>query len=645
MNLPGIPDALQRSLDSRGYAQLTDVQSAVLAPEAAGRDLIVSARTGSGKTVAYGLAMAPTLLAGAARLAPAPSPLALIVAPTRELALQVERELTWLYAATGARIAAAVGGMDPRRERRLLEEGPHIVVGTPGRLCDHIRRKALDLGSLKVIVLDEADEMLDLGFREDLEFILSQTPPERRSLLFSATLPKAIVALAKQYQSQALRIEASSGESGHADIEYRVYRVLAEEISLAIVNILRHSEAESAIIFCNTREAVRRLQALLAERGFSAVFLSGELSQHERNHALQALRDGRVRICVATDVAARGIDLPNLGLVIHAELPSNAEVLQHRSGRTGRAGRKGISALLVAPSRRRRAELLLAQGGISAQWLAPPSVEEIRRQDAARFLADPLLSEAADEEDFALGAQLLGRLGPEFVAATLARLYRARLPAPEELAIVQPERAGKAGRAAGEKGRAKGELPPHQRLGETIWFRLEIGRKNRADPKWILPMLCRRGRIERGAIGAIRIEDAYTDFEIAADSAPGFADAMRAKDSEDIAITRLGETRPQGSAPARHKPRFEPHAPARSEPQRPDVTDRHPAQSSPSRAPMPAIEPKAWRKGGPGKNRPSPTNAPAPRRDRPFAKPAAAKDWNSAGPGKPKARKPKPPGR
>ena len=339
---------LARALAERNYLEATPVQAAVLAQDAASRDLLVSAQTGSGKTVAYGLAIGADLLGEAEQFASAAAPLALIVAPTRELALQVHRELGWLYRYAGARVVSCVGGMDPRREQRELAEGAHIVVGTPGRLCDHLRRGRLDVSQLKAVVLDEADEMLDLGFREDMEFILKTTPETRRTLLFSATLPRGIIALAKTYQHNAFRIEVAGGEHGHVDIEYRAIRIAPSDVEHAVVNVLRFIESPSSIVFCNTRNAVNHLQTSLLERGFSVVALSGELTQNERTQALNALRDGRARVCVATDVAARGIDLPNLGLVIHADLPNDPEVMQHRSGRTGRAGKKGVSVLLGA---------------------------------------------------------------------------------------------------------------------------------------------------------------------------------------------------------------------------------------------------------------------------------------------------------
>ena len=511
---------LARALAERHYDQPTPVQTAVLADEAAGRDLLVSAQTGSGKTVAYGLAIANDLLGDAERFERAAAPLALIVAPTRELALQVHRELEWLYQYADARVVSCVGGMDPRREQRELAAGAHIVVGTPGRLCDHLRRGRLDVSELKAVVLDEADEMLDLGFREDMEFILKTTPASRRTLLFSATLPRGIVALAKQYQQQAFRVDVAGDEGGHADIEYRAIRIAAGDVEHGVVNVLRFFESPSTIVFCNTRNAVNHLQTALLERGFSVVALSGELTQNERTQALQALRDGRARVCVATDVAARGIDLPNLDLVIHSDLPNDAEVMQHRSGRTGRAGRKGVSVLLVPPARRRRAELLLNLAGIDAIWGKAPGADEIRKLDQERMLQDALFAEANTDEDLMLARALLAERSPEDIAAALARLYRARLPSPED--ILDPDQGG---RSRDDRGPRKDARAPRGEERDTrpsaksrkstrngmpegsVWFRAAIGKRKNAEARWLLPMICRRGGIEKQDIGAIRIHD------------------------------------------------------------------------------------------------------------------------------------------
>lgn len=569
MPFPTTSPPFARALAERNYEHPTPVQIAVLADEAVGRDLLVSAQTGSGKTVAYGLAIAGNLLGEAERFERAAAPLALIVAPTRELALQVQRELAWLYHYADARVVSCVGGMDPRREQRELAAGAHIVVGTPGRLCDHLRRGHLDTSELLAVVLDEADEMLNLGFREDMEFILKTTPATRRTLLFSATFPRGIVALAKQYQQRAFRIEVAGDESGHADIEYRAIRIAPGDVEHAVVNVLRFFESPSALVFCNTRDAVRHLQVALLERGFSVVALSGELTQNERTLALQAMRDGRSRVCVATDVAARGIDLPSLGLVIHADLPNDAEVLQHRSGRTGRAGRKGVSVLLVPPARRRRAELLLNLAGTEAIWGSAPQADDIRKLDHERMMRDAVFTEETTPDDLVLAQALLAERSAEEIAAALARLYRARLPSPED--ILDPGQGS--GRPRDDRGpenvrasrgddrpaspRSKpGKSSSRHGMGEaSVWFRAAIGRRKNAEARWLLPMICRRGGIDRRDIGAIRIHDTTTEFEIAERVATSFAANVRRPDKEDsIRIEPLADA-PAEQAPAERRSR------------------------------------------------------------------------------------------
>jgi ATP-dependent RNA helicase DeaD len=516
MSFPELPPSLLKALTERGYDAPTPVQSAVLDPETAGRDLLVSAQTGSGKTVAFGLAIASQVLGP--RAAPG-QPRALVVAPTRELALQVQQELSWLYAGAGARVIACVGGTDTRADRKALGNGAEIVVGTPGRLRDHIERGNLDLSALAAAVLDEADEMLDMGFRDDLEAILEAAATTRRTLMFSATVPREIEALAKSYQRDALRIAATAVGGKHGDIAYRVMSVGPREIEAAVVNALRWFEASGALVFCNTREQVARLHGSLVERGFSAVSLSGELTQAERNRALQALRDRRARVCVATDVAARGIDLPDLGLVLHAELPRDKETLLHRSGRTGRAGRKGVAVLLVPHNRRRIAERLLQNARIEAQWGAPPTADEIRARDGERLALEA--REAADvvaeEDDLVLARALLADRTPEAVAAALIRALRAPLPAPEEISESPPPPPVRAPREAG--GSAEG-----------VWFRLSVGRNAQADPRWLLPFLCRRGHLTRAEIGRIEVRDRETRVEIAPWAAARFAGVVARPD-------------------------------------------------------------------------------------------------------------------
>ena len=529
MPFSSLPRPVAEAIAERGYETPTPVQAQVIAAEAHDRDLLVSAQTGSGKTVAYGLAIANTLLGGAETLPRPGEPLALIIAPTRELALQVERELQWLYAKLGARVTSCVGGMNVRVEQRALSHGCHIVVGTPGRLKDHLERGTLQPGSLRAVILDEADEMLDLGFREDLEEILDLTPPERRTLLFSATMPKPIALLAKRYQRDALRIETTSAREAHADIDYRAMAVAPADIQHAVVNVLRFHEAKGAMVFCATRENVRRLSATLTERGFAAVTLSGELSQNERHHALQALRDRRARVCVATDVAARGIDLPGLELVIHAELPVGPEVLQHRSGRTGRAGKKGTCVIITPYQRRRHAERLLRGANVNATWENVPTPDEIYARDQERLVESLAIGEVS-EEDLEVARKLLETRSAEEIAAAFVRTQRQRLPAPEDLIDASPMARGDRAQAATEQG-------PRPGFEDTVWFRMNVGRAANADARWLLPLLCRRGHITKREIGAIRIFQTETRFEVPRAVAGKFLDALKRTEGEEDGVT------------------------------------------------------------------------------------------------------------
>ena len=535
----GVVPALGEALSKRGYDVLTSVQQAVLAPELKDADALVSAQTGSGKTVAFGLALAPTLLDGAAKFARAKAPLALAVAPTRELALQVKRELEWLYEMTGAKVTSCVGGMDMRTERQALSRGAHIVVGTPGRLRDHIERGSFDTSALRAVVLDEADEMLDLGFRDDLEYILDAAPADRRTLMFSATVPRSIATLAKRYQRDAVRVATKEEEKQHLDIEYRALTVAPNDRENAIINVLRYFDAKNALVFCATRATVNHMTSRFNNRGFSVVALSGELSQAQRSHALQAMRDGRARVCIATDVAARGIDLPGLELVVHADIPKTAETLKHRSGRTGRAGRKGVSAVIVPHNARKRTERLLRNADVEANWAKPPSAEDVAAKDRERILENPSLSEALNDEEKAFAAELLSRHSAEHVAAAFLRQHQSDNPAPEELLDSGPGPVGR------DRDRDRGGRERKSRkdgdFDNGIWFSLSVGRKHSAEPRWLLPMLCRAGHITKREIGAIRIHGDESHVEISPEGVDKFLEAIgpSKKMEKTVSVTRL----------------------------------------------------------------------------------------------------------
>jgi ATP-dependent RNA helicase DeaD len=405
------------------------------------------------------------------------------------------------------------------------------VVGTPGRLRDHIERGALDLSSLRAVVLDEADEMLDFGFREDLEFILDAAPATRRTLMFSATVPRSIADMAKRYQRNAVRISTVSERNQHTDIEYKALAVAPSDREHAIINVLRFYDAPSAIVFCATREAVNRLSSRFGNRGFAVVALSGELSQKDRTTALQSMRDGRARVCVATDVAARGIDLPGLELVIHADLPTNSDTLLHRSGRTGRAGQKGTCVLIVPHTRRGRAQRLLRDGRIEAEWGNAPSLEDIIAKDHERIMSDPSLSETYDEPAMAMAQELLSRYPAEQIAAAFLNRRQADMPSAEEL-IESPGSYSSDNSGPPEKRRDP--------FTDGVWFRLTAGRKHRAEPRWLLPLICRLGHITKREIGAIQIGEEESRFEILGSAAERFMEAVQTAGGgeKSIRITR-----------------------------------------------------------------------------------------------------------
>ena len=513
---------LADALEKRGFTAMTDVQSAVLAEGCMGRDLLVSAQTGSGKTVAFGLSIADQLLGEDAESDLPSRPAALVITPTRELALQVKAELDWLYAETGLVLASAVGGMDIRTERRVLSGRVDLLIGTPGRLVDHLNRNSFHPDHLRAVVLDEADEMLDMGFREDLETLLKAAPEQRRTLMFSATVPRTIAALARRYQTDAMRVETISAEEQHKDITYQACSVRPSDRQNAIINLLRYHDETKAVIFCATRATVSYLSTRLANRGLSVVALSGDLNQAARNQAIQAMRDGRARVCVATDVAARGIDLPHLDLVIHADLPRTADVLLHRSGRTGRAGRKGTAIIVVPDNSYRKTQKLLQMAGITAEWGNAPDADAIRARDDERILQNPDLMDQADEAEANMQAQLADRFTPHQLALALIRQHRRDMAAPEEL-----------GEAA---------EPNMAYAAKTYrWFSLSAGKGQDMHVRGLLSLLTGRGGVKRSDVGDIHLHHAESHVGIADTAADGFLARLKGDGrlSDDITVQEI----------------------------------------------------------------------------------------------------------
>jgi len=341
-----------------GYVQPTPVQAAAIPLLLSGRDLVGQSKTGSGKTVAFALPILQRLNVAERRVQ------ALVLCPTRELCTQVTRELRKLGRRhPGLSVVSLVGGQPGRPQAMSLRQGAHIAVGTPGRVLDHLRRGALDLGHLSFLVLDEADRMLDMGFQEEMEAILSEAPADRQTAFFSATFPESIAAMSGAYQRDPAQITIAEGEAARPLITQRVLLIEEEDKLNALVGVLNETGAESAIVFCNLKLTVAELSEALEEAGLSAGGLHGDLAQEARDRVMAKFRNGSLRVLVATDVAARGIDVAGLDLVVNFDFPK-PEIYVHRIGRTGRAGKSGFAVSFVLPKEKYKLEAVAEAAGV-----------------------------------------------------------------------------------------------------------------------------------------------------------------------------------------------------------------------------------------------------------------------------------------
>ena len=429
-------DDFVHALRAKGFSELTEVQQAVLSPELAGRDLRISSQTGSGKTVAVGFVVGsafeekadPAPASPGESASRAATPRALVVVPTRELAAQLGEELSWLYGRRRVGITVVTGGTAVDRDLRALRERPGMVIGTPGRLVDHLKRGSLELGGVSEVVLDEADEMLDMGFREELENILDRTPAGRRTHLVSATFPPKVKALADRYQRDAVLVEGTVGTQ-HQDISHSAVVVAAHQRTDALINLLLFQPDHRFLVFVRTRLAAAGVAGELVNLGLSAGPLSGEMAQRERTRCLADFRARKLQCVVATDVAARGLDIRGVQKVVHYDLPESREAFTHRSGRTGRAGEKGESIILVPPRSKRRVEELFRIFKLEAQWRQPPTASKIRKAGRKRLIrkygafdetAEPEAASSATPEEYQqIAERLLERRPAEDLVAEL----------------------------------------------------------------------------------------------------------------------------------------------------------------------------------------------------------------------------------
>jgi ATP-dependent RNA helicase DeaD len=410
---------VRRAIDEMGYRHPTPVQLAVFEPAAEGRSLVVQARTGTGKTAAFGLPIIDRLVRPSVKAVQA-----LALCPTRELALQVAREIEQIGKFRGTKVVAIYGGASMSKQIEALEGGAQIVVGTPGRVLDHLRQKTLDPSGVRVLVLDEADEMLSMGFARELNAILETLPKNRQGLFFSATIPPDIERLANAQLKTPEVITLSSDQVGALQIGHYVYVVRDADKIGQLARIIEVEDPESAVIFCNTRDETQRVSDALKTRGFDADWLNGDLPQNDRERVMAATRQGRLRFLVATDVAARGIDISHLTHVINHDFPETAEQYVHRTGRTGRAGRTGTAISIIGPKDIGNLYLLRLTYRIRPIERQLPSAGELKTRaemDVLQLFADAFAERPVHPDDLSLARRLLTHHDAERIMAGLLR--------------------------------------------------------------------------------------------------------------------------------------------------------------------------------------------------------------------------------
>jgi ATP-dependent RNA helicase DeaD len=517
-----LPAPLLKALKEVGYETPSPIQAATIPLLLAGRDVLGQAQTGTGKTAAFAL---PVL----ARIdAKSPAVQALVLAPTRELAIQVA-EAFQSYAAhlKNFHVLPIYGGQSYGPQLSALRRGVQVVVGTPGRVIDHIEKGSLDLSQVRTVVLDEADEMLRMGFIDDVEHILQQMPEERQTALFSATMPPQIKRIAKTYLAEPQEVTVAAKTTTAANITQRYWLVAGLQKLDALTRILEAEPFDGMIIFARTKLGTEELAAKLQARGFAAAAINGDMAQQQRERTIEQLKGGRIDILVATDVAARGLDVERISHVINYDMPSDPESYTHRIGRTGRAGRSGDAILFVTPRER---GLLKAIERATRQAVAPlalPTIKAVNEVRIARF------KESIGEALAGGGLEVFRSLVEDYereqnvpaidIAAALAKLYRGdeplllakpdREPKPVREEPVRPaERPPRAGRETFKKERVQRAPEPGMAT-----YRIEVGHAHGVKPGNIVGAIANEGGIPSKEIGRIEIHDDFTTLDMPAD--------------------------------------------------------------------------------------------------------------------------------
>ncbi|MEV4422533.1 DEAD/DEAH box helicase [Patulibacter sp. NPDC049589] len=533
---------LLKALTALGYEEPTPIQRETIGPLIAGKDVLGQAATGTGKTAAFALPMLQRLGTSSA----AKAPRGLVLVPTRELATQVS-EAMWSYGkGLGIRTLAVFGGEPIVKQLKALHRGIDVVVATPGRAKDLIDRGALQLGSIEMVVLDEADEMLDMGFQDDIEIILGSTPRERQTVLFSATMPSRIDKLARKHQPSAVRIQVAREVTPEGEaplVRQSAYVVARHHKATALCRVLDQEQPKAAIVFCRTRAEVDEVAQTLNGRGYTAEALHGGMDQTQRSRTIDRLKNGSTQLIVATDVAARGLDIDNLTHVVNYDVPSAPEAYVHRIGRVGRAGREGVAITFAQPREHRNLKNIerLTRQQIAIERV--PTVADLRTRQLAE-MTTTLRESLASPGDLAELRGVVEALAGEFdvvdVAAAALRLAQAATGAavdeediPEVAAGKSKEHRGAGFREGGSRRDARGEGAGGNRrerrgagVGTTRIF-VGAGREARMRPQDLVGAIAGESQLSGRDIGAIQINERFSLVEVPDAAADGVIEALR----------------------------------------------------------------------------------------------------------------------
>jgi ATP-dependent RNA helicase DeaD len=517
----GLAGGVLDAVKELGYEVPSAIQAATIPLLLAGRDVVGLAQTGTGKTAAFAL----PILSGLELEQKEPQ--ALVLAPTRELALQV-CEAFERYAAhlPGVRVLPVYGGQGYGVQLSALRRGVHVVVGTPGRVMDHLDKGTLDLSRLRVLVLDEADEMLNMGFAEDVETILADTPAEKQVALFSATMPKQIRGLAERYLDDPEEVRVKGKTQTAANITQRYLTVSYPQKVDALTRILEVENFEGMIVFVRTKNETETLAERLRARGFSAAAINGDVPQNVREKTVGQLRDGSLDILVATDVAARGLDVERISHVVNYDLPTDTEAYVHRIGRTGRAGRSGDAISFVTPRERYLLRAIEKATRSTLQQMQLPSVDEVNATRLSRF-DDGITAALQDTGRVDFFRDVVAHYVEEYnipevdVAAALAVVLQGEEPLllDAEADRLRPERGQDDGRPRRDRDSRSDKRSRH--TGQPLaTYKISVGRRHRVEPRQIVGAIANEGGLRRADFGNISIRQDFSLVELPADLAP-----------------------------------------------------------------------------------------------------------------------------